>query len=94
MSFAQFRELMPDIQDFDRMQWCGVMEMKDFNEFVDFNFRCYTSAQQEERDFISMLCKNIKDGRVGLTDLENCVEFRAYGVYFNENRKIIIFNQR
>lgn len=92
MHFNQFRDFMPKERDFDHMVWYAANGIS-FNKFVKHNHTCFSSATQEELDFINLLCKNIADGRLGITDMENCIEVRAYGVYFNENRKIIIFNQ-
>ena len=93
--FADFVQWMPKEHDFTRMaDYSNSYADMTYERFVEWNRECFDSASNEQRDFLRQICKNIMDSRICLMDLESCVEFEAYGVYFNPGKTISIFNQR
>ena len=93
--FADFLQWLPQEYDFDRMEnYNDDYTDMNYEKFVEWNKECFNSASDEKREFLSQICKNIMGGQMSLMDMESCVEFQAYGIYFNAKKVICIYNQR
>jgi len=93
--FDDFVQWIPNEHDFTRMaDYSDTYANMTYQRFVEWNRECLDSATNEQREFVRQICKNIMDGQISLMDLESCVEFTGYGVYFNPGKRICIFNQR
>jgi hypothetical protein len=72
----------------------GWLEDMTYAEFLDWNNKCIYELTNEEDAWLVGLCGLMKNGRIMLQDMESCVQFEAYGFYFNLDKKIVIVNPR
>jgi len=86
--------------DFQRIQVdvtgepIGWLENMTYTEFLEWNNNCIYELTNEEDAWLVGLCGRMKNGRIMLQDMESCVQFQAYGFYFNQNKEIVIVNPR
>jgi hypothetical protein len=67
---------------------------KSYLTFLKWNFNCINELSDKDKDWLTELCKRIGGEKINLMDEENCVAFKAYKIYFDENKKICIVSPR
>lgn len=65
-----------------------------YNQFVQWNKNCVLKLCEDELEHLDWLCDWITENRVRNMDMESCGEFHTLGVYFNKDKKLVIFNGR
>jgi len=96
MTKAEYREAFAKWEN-DRY---GVPKDDDSDEdtmyqrFRDWNLKCLNEMYEDEMEHLEWLCEWIAKGKVRNMDMEFCSEFRSQGLYFNEDKKLVIYNGR
>jgi hypothetical protein len=72
----------------------GWLEYVNYSDFLEWNNKCIYELSNEDDAWLVGLCGRMKNGRIMLQDMESCVQFQAYGFYFNQNKEIVIVNPR
>jgi hypothetical protein len=65
-----------------------------YDKFVQWNKNCILNLCEDELEHLDWLCEWIAKGRVRNVDMESCGEFSTEGIYFNKDKKLVIFNGR
>jgi len=71
-----------------------VWEIQAYNTFNKWNSECLLATCEDQLDHLEWLCDSIAARKVAIMDMEHCGEFQAQGIYFNKNRKLVIYNGR
>jgi hypothetical protein len=93
-------ELIPFIVQkytFERMQSYNdeiKKHFKNYDTFKGHNIECLNKLSSDEILWLKTFCKMLKDKKINIVDEESCVEFWAYGFYFNHEKKLCIINPR
>jgi hypothetical protein len=73
-------------------------DYKNFNysyeQFIQWNQNCILNLCEDELEHLNWLCDWIAKGKVRNVDMESCGEFQTQGVYFNKDKKLVIYNGR
>jgi len=65
-----------------------------YDKFVEWNQKCLDEMYEDEMEHLEWLCEWIAMGKVRNMDMEFCSEFRSQGLYFNEDRQLVVYNGR
>lgn len=65
-----------------------------YYQFVQWNKNCVLNLCEDELEHLDWLCDWIAKDKVCNVDMEDCGEFQTAGIYFNKNKKLVIFNGR
>jgi len=65
-----------------------------YTEFRDWNVECLFNLYEDEREPMEWLCDWISKGKVRNMDMEHCGEFPSMGIYFDEKKRLVIYNGR
>jgi hypothetical protein len=80
---------------FERMQdYNEEYGFKNYKEFLMHNKKCIENLSKKDAEIYVSLCKKILDNNIYLVDEENFVEWKAYTVYFNKDKKIVFMHPR
>ena len=69
-------------------------EDMDYSDFLQWNNECICELSDEDDAWLVGLCGRMNNQRIMLQDMESCVQFVAYGFYFDKNKDIVIVNPR
>ena len=98
IKFTTMDDLISMIVDdgtFERMQYQNdKIKFKDYNTFKEHNIKCLDEMTTEQIIWMRTLCDMIKQNKIKLVDEESCVEFTAYGFYFDYKKNLCIINPR
>lgn len=67
-------------------------QLSAYDKFVEWNQNCILNLCEDELKHLDWLCDWIAENRVRNVDMENCGEFSTDGVYFNKDKKLVIYN--
>jgi len=65
-----------------------------YQKFRDWNLKCVNNMCEDEFEHLEWLCEWIAKGNVRNMDMEDCGEFHTAGIYFNNDKKLVIYNGR
>ena len=65
-----------------------------YDQFVQWNKKCVLNLCEDELEHLDWLCDWIAKDKVRNVDMESCGEFSTDGVYFNKDKKLVIYNGR
>jgi hypothetical protein len=65
-----------------------------YDKFVEWNQKCLDEMYEDDMEHLEWLCEWIAKGNVRNMDMECCGEFHTDGIYFNEDKKLVIYNGR
>jgi hypothetical protein len=65
-----------------------------YDLFVQWNKTCVLNLCEDELEHLELLCEWIAKGNVRNMDMESCGEFHTAGLYFNKDKKLVIYNGR
>ena len=65
-----------------------------YDKFVEWNQKCLDEMYEDDMEHLEWLCEWIAKGNVRNMDMESCGEFHTDGIYFNEDKKLVIYNGR
>ena len=65
-----------------------------YDKFVQWNKNCILNLCEDELEHLDWLCDWIAKDKVRNVDMESCGEFQTDGVYFNKDKKLVIYNGR
>ena len=65
-----------------------------YDKFVEWNRKCFNEMYEDDMEHLEWLCEWIAKGNVRNMDMESCGEFHTAGLYFNEDKKLVIYNGR
>ena len=88
---AKAMKLIPCEKEFGRMT---DLRPDNYDKFVEWNRKCLDEMYEDDMEHLEWLCEWIAKGKVRNMDMEFCSEFRSQGLYFNENRQLVIYNGR
>lgn len=91
MDFSKF---LADEDTFDRMKAYGDYECNSFEEFQRWNEKCIADLNEDDRVWVTGLCKRIEKKKLFMMDEEPCSVHRAYCFYFDKNKNVCIVNPR
>jgi len=96
MTKAEYREAFAKWEN-DRY---GVPKDDDSDEgtmyrrFRDWNLKCLNDMYEDEFEHLDWLCDRIAKGKVHNMDMESTACFQAAGIYFNEDKELVVYNGR
>jgi hypothetical protein len=64
-----------------------------YQKFYDWNLKCLNDMYEDELEHLSWLCDKIAKGKVRNMDMESTAAFYTTGIYFNAEKKLVIYNQ-
>ena len=79
---------------FERMQRYGDYESPSFKEFMAWNLKCIADLNDEDRLWVTGLCKRISKRAIFLMDEEYASANDATNIYFDKNKNVCIMNPR
>lgn len=85
---------LADEDTFDRMKAYGDYECNSFEEFQRWNEKCIADLNEDDRVWVTGLCKRIQKNKVRLMDEESCSVFTANCIYFDNDKNVCIVNPR
>ena len=65
-----------------------------YDKFVEWNRTCLNEMYEDDMEHLEWLCEWIAKGNVRNMDMESCGEFHTAGIYFNNDKKLVIYNGR
>jgi len=65
-----------------------------YDKFVQWNQKCLNEMYEDDMEHLEWLCEWIAKGNVRNMDMESCGEFQTEGIYFNKDKKLVIYNGR
>ena len=65
-----------------------------YDKFVEWNQKCLNEMYEDDMEHLEWLCEWIAKGNVRNMDMESCGEFHTAGLYFNDDKKLVIYNGR
>jgi len=65
-----------------------------YDEFVKWNTECVNNLTNGDIAHILWICKLITTSNLSLMDMESCIKFEASGIYFDEDKSLVIVNPR
>jgi len=65
-----------------------------YERFREWNLKCLYGMYEDDMEHLEWLCEWIAKGNVRNMDIESCGEFHTAGLYFNEDKKLVIYNGR
>ena len=87
--------MIVDKGTFERMQYQNKdLKFENYDTFKEHNIKCLDEMNTEQILWMRTMCEMIKKNKIKLVDEESCVEFTAYGFYFNNKKKLCIINPR
>jgi len=90
-------ENLIDKDDYQRMlelDYDGIDETKSYDDFVKWNINCLKEYSKEEYIFFKVLCQKIDDQKLGQMDMESCVGWDTYCLFFDINKNLILVHPR
>jgi hypothetical protein len=69
-------------------------QLSAYDKFVQWNQNCILNLSEDELKHLEWLCDWIAENRVHNVDMEDCGEFSTEGIYFNKDKKLVIYNGR
>jgi hypothetical protein len=63
-------------------------------EFREWNEKCLFDLYEDEREPMEWLCDRIAQSKVGNMDMEACCVFVTQGFYFDNKKRLVIYNGR
>jgi len=63
-------------------------------EFVEWNVKCLKGYNNEECIFFKHLCDKILLGKIGQMDMEYCVVWKTYSIFFDIHKNLILVHPR
>jgi hypothetical protein len=94
---AAVRRLLPDERDYQRMQdyECSAVEPgQSYREWVDGQLAKARALSVEDCAFVTELCGRIMKGKMAHMDMESCSVFGTVGLFFDNEGRIVTFNDR
>lgn len=91
------RDQIIDEHVFNRIRDYGYADrfpFKVYKEFMEWQEKCLNEMSGDDYNWITGLCRRIRNRKVRLMDEETCVDFEAGIMYFDPDRKIVIINPR
>jgi hypothetical protein len=67
---------------------------KVYTEFMEWQQKCLAEMSADDYNWISGLCRRIRNRKVRLMDEETCVDTEAGIMYFDPDRNIVIISPR
>jgi hypothetical protein len=87
-----------DADDYTRMQLHNDVNHVDdsvtYPRFREWNRQCLERQGPVELNWLLDLCSRIGHNQIQLMDLESCVPFTAYAIYYDNEGKLCIVNPR
>jgi hypothetical protein len=65
-----------------------------YQRFRDWNLKCLNDMYEDDMEHLEWLCDKIAKGNVRNMDMESTACFHARGVYFNEDKELVVYNGR
>ena len=65
-----------------------------YQRFRDWNLKCLNDMYEDEFEHLDWLCDRIAKGKVRNMDMESTACFDTMGIYFNEDRQLVVYNGR
>ena len=96
MTKAEYREAFAKWEN-DRY---GVPKDDDSDEdtmyqrFREWNLKCLNDMYEDDFEHLEWLCDRIANKKVRNLDMEDCGEFLTEGIYFNEDKELVVYNGR
>ena len=79
---------------FERMQSHGDYDCPSFEKFMAWNLKCIDELNDEDRIWITGLCKRINKRSIYLMDEEYASASDATNIYFDKNKNVCIMTPR
>lgn len=95
-SFGRMREIEETTDDNNDYIF-NINDNSDRSEYDDFlkhNKNCISKMNNDELNFLYILCKKIEDENIIMEDEDDFVEWEASSVYFNSKNKLVIMHPR
>lgn len=80
-------ERIADMMNDDDLIWDS------YEEFYQWNINCL-SESPDDVAWLNSLCKRMASSKIQLMDEESCVRMPAYAFYFDNEKNIVIVNER
>jgi len=65
-----------------------------YDKFVQWNRTCLDMMDDDELEHLGWLCDLIVQGKVRNMDMEFCLDVHTAGLYFNEDKQLVVYNWR
>lgn len=96
---SQIEAIKMDREDYKKkfVKWSSDSadwQLSAYDKFVEWNKNCVLKLCEDELEHLDWLCEWIAENRVRNMDMECCGEFHTLGIYFNKDKKLVIFNGR
>lgn len=76
---------------FERMQSYGDYdEFPTFDTFMEWNLQCITDMDEEDRVWVTGLCKRISKKAISMMDEEYASAHNVYYFYFNKKKDVCV----
>jgi len=78
----------------------GAMKAEELDEdtmyrrFRDWNLKCLNDLYEDVFEDVAWLCDLIANGRIRNMDMQSTATFQTSGIYFDEDRQLVIYNRR
>jgi hypothetical protein len=87
--------MIVDEETFERMLYHNDdIKFENYETFLEHNIKCLDEMTTDQIIWMRTLREMIKNKKIKLVDEESCVEFTAYGFYFNYKKNLCIINPR
>jgi hypothetical protein len=64
-----------------------------YQKFREWNLKCLNDMYEDEMEYLGWLCNWIANGKVRNMDMESTEAINTAGIYFNEDKQIVLYNQ-
>ena len=87
--------MLVDEEMFERMRDYNAdyAEMT-FDKFSEWNKACVVTLSEDDRIFVTGLCKRIRQNKLSMMDGEGCGIFNASGIFFDKKMNVCVVNPR
>jgi len=92
-----FTQIKLSTYDYNQMIYyeCSKINTKlSYTQFLEWNINCIIESSDEDRLLFKILANNIINKKIGQMDLESCVVFESFSLFYDVNKKLIIVNPR
>ena len=94
---ALLMKFIIDDYDYQRMidlDYDGIDEKKSYDEFLEWNITCLKEYSNEEYIFFKVLCQKIDKQQIEQMDMESCLGWKTYSLFFDINKNLVIVHPR
>jgi hypothetical protein len=90
-------QFIPNVYDYKRMvayEYADNIGDETYDDFLQWNIKCIMEYSDDDYNFLVKLCEKIGIDKIGQMDMESCVVWDSSGIFFNKNKKLVIYNPR